>query len=127
MTPTLVQNIATKYANKLQRNMSRIKEKMCLRKCKLCKSNVKTIVFEGFANWIQDDGNQQKYVKQYIKILPKLMTNPCRIDARKRNAQTWKMTPTWRQNGSRNRSKNMKKQYKKTSRKMMQKLSAKKL
>ena len=41
--------------------------------------------------------------------------------------KTWKMTPTWRQNGGRNPSKNMKKQYKKTSRKMMQKLSAKKL
>ena len=61
---------------------------MCLRKCKLCKSksNVKTSVFEGFANWMQDDGNQQKYFKKYIKILTKLMTNPCRIDARKSNA-----------------------------------------
>ena len=41
--------------------------------------------------------------------------------------KTWKMTPTWRQNGGRNPLTNMKKQYKKTSRKMMQKLSAKKL
>ena len=55
------------------------------------------------------------------------MTVPSKIDARKSDAKTWKMTPTWRQNGGRNPSKNMKKQYKKTSRKMMQKLSAKKL
>ena len=60
---------------------------MCLRKCKLCKSNLKTSVFEDFANWMQDDGNQQKYFNKYIKIITKLMTNPCKIDARKRNAK----------------------------------------
>ena len=86
---------------------------MCLRKGKLCKSNANTSVFEGFANWMQDDGNQQKYFKKYIKIFEKLMTNPCKIDARKRNAKKLKMTPKWT-------SKSMKKQYKKTSRKMMQ-------
>ena len=74
MTPTLVQNITTNGANKLQRNMSRkLLKNMCLRKCKLCKSNVKTIVFEGFANWMQDDGNQQKYLKNIYK-------NPAKID-----------------------------------------------
>ena len=91
---------------------------MCLRKCKLCKSNVKTNVFEGFANWMQDDGNQQKYFEKYLKILPKLMTNPCRIDARKSNAKNMEndtnMAPKWR-------SQSMKKQYKNTSRKMMEK------
>ena len=51
---------------------------MCLRKCKLCKSNVKTKCVEGFANWMQDHGNQQKHFKQYITILAKLMTNPCK-------------------------------------------------
>ena len=86
---------------------------MCLRKCKLCKSNVKTSVFEGFANWMQDDGNQQKYFKNYIIVLAKLMTHPCRIDARKSNAKkNEKITPTWRQNGGRNPSKNIKKNTK---------------
>ena len=74
---------------------------MCLRKCKLCKSNIKTSVFEGFAYWMLDDGNQQKYFKHiYIKILEKLMTNPCKIDARKRNAKNMEndanMAPKWR-------------------------------
>ena len=73
---------------------------MCLRKCKLCKSNVKTNVFEGFANWMLLDGNQQKYFKKYIKVLEQLMTNPCKIDARKRNAKNMEndtnMAPTWR-------------------------------
>ena len=53
MTPTLVQNKTTNGANKLQRNMSRkLYKNMCLRKCKLCKSNVKTSVFEAIANWM---------------------------------------------------------------------------
>ena len=73
---------------------------MYLRKCTLCKSKVKTNVFEGFANWMQDDGNQQKYFNKYIKILEKLMTNPCKIDARKRNAKNMEndanMAPKWR-------------------------------
>ena len=73
---------------------------MCLRKCKLSKSKVKISVFEGFANWMQDDGNQQKYFNKYIKILSKLMTNPCRIDARKNNAKNMEndanMAPKWR-------------------------------
>jgi hypothetical protein len=72
---------------------------MCLRKCKLCRSNVKKHVFEGFANWMQDDGNQQKYFKN-MKTLPQLMTNPCRIDARKSNAKNMEndanMAPKWR-------------------------------
>ena len=72
---------------------------MCLRKCKLCESKVKTSVFEGFANWMQDDGNQQKYFKKYIKILLKLMTNPCKTDARKSNAKNMEndanMAPKW--------------------------------
>jgi hypothetical protein len=37
------------------------------------KGNVKTSVFEGFANWMQDDGNQQKYFKNIYK-------NPYKID-----------------------------------------------
>ena len=69
---------------------------MCLRKYKLCKNNVNTSVFEGFANWMLDDGNQQKYFKKYIKIIEKLMTNPCKIDARNVMQKTWKMMPTWR-------------------------------
>ena len=88
MTPTLVQNITTNGANKLQRNMSRKSLKnMCLRKCKLCKSNVKTNVFEAFANWMSDHGNQHKYFKKHIKIVAQLMTNPCRIDARNSHAK----------------------------------------
>ena len=75
MTPTLVQNITTNDANKLQRNMSRkLLKNMCLRKCKLCKSNVKTSVFEAFANWMYDHENQQKYMKikyDFIKIIKK--------------------------------------------------------
>ena len=89
---------------------------MCLRKCKLCKSNVKTIVFEGFANWMQDDGNQQKYFKQYIKIFEKMMTNPCRIDARKSNAKNIENDAKM---GVEIHQQNMKK-YKNASRKMMQ-------
>ena len=72
MTPTLVHNIAPNCANKLQRNM--LWKNMCLRKCKLCKSNVQTSVFEGFANRMQDDGNQQKYSKENI------YKNPYKID-----------------------------------------------
>ena len=83
---------------------------MCLRNCKLCKSNVKTNVFEGFANWMQDDGNQQKYFKKYIKTLPKLMTNPCKTDARKRNAKNMEndanMAPKWRSNSINKHEKN---------------------
>ena len=49
---------------------------------------------------MQDDGNQQKYFKIYIQILEKLMTNPCKIDARKRNAKNMEndanMAPKWR-------------------------------
>ena len=70
---------------------------MFLRKCKLCKSNLKTSVFEGFAKWMQDDGNQQKYFKTYIKIFAKLMTNPCKIDSRKKEMpKTLKIAPKWR-------------------------------
>ena len=61
--------------------------KETLRKCKLCKSNVKTNVFERFSNWMQGHGNQQKHFKEYITILAKLMTNPYKIDARKSNAK----------------------------------------
>ena len=79
---------------------------MCFRKSKLCKSNVKTNVFEGFANWMQDDGNQQKYFKKYLNNLPKLMTNPCKIDARKRNAQIIEndanMVPKWKSTSIKN-------------------------
>ena len=79
---------------------------MCLRKCKLCKSNVKTIVFEGFANWMQDHGNQHKHFKQDIKIIAKLMTNPCKIDARKSNAKNIEndanMVPKWRSTSIKN-------------------------
>ena len=73
---------------------------MCLRKCKQCKSNVKTSVFEGFANWMQDDGNQQKYFKKHIEILAKLMKNPCRIDSRNSHAKNMEndanMEPKWK-------------------------------
>ena len=65
-------------------------------------SNVKTIVFEGFANWMQDHGNQHNYFKKYIKLIAKLMTNPCKIDARKTNAKNIEndanMEPKWRSN-----------------------------
>ena len=37
-----------------------------------------------------------------------MMTNSCKIDARKSNATKWKMTPTWRQHGGRNPSTNEK-------------------
>ncbi len=78
---------------------------MCLRKCKLCKSNLKTSVFEDFANWMQDDGNQQKYFNKYIKILTKLMTNPCVESMLEKVMQkTWKIMPTWRQNRGQNPS-----------------------
>jgi hypothetical protein len=101
MTSTLVQNITTNGANKLQRNMSgKLFKNMCLRKCKLCKSNVNTNVFEGFANWMQDDETQQKYFNKYIKILTKLMTVPSKIDARKSDAKNMEndanMAPKWR-------------------------------
>ena len=45
---------------------------MSLRQCKLWKNNVKTTVFEGFANWMQDDGNQQKYFKNIYKHRSKI-------------------------------------------------------
>ena len=48
----------------------------------------KTNVFEGFANWMQDDENLQKYFKTYTKFLAQLMTNPCKIDARKSKAKS---------------------------------------
>ena len=99
-------NIGAKYnKTKIRKKVSETclgnyEKYMCLRKCKLCKSNAKTIVFEGFANWMQDDGNQQKYFKQYIKIIEQLMTNPCKIDARKRSAKNIdndaNMAPKWR-------------------------------
>ena len=58
----------------------------------------KTLVFEGFANWMQDDGNQHKYLK-YINSLAKLMTNPCKIDARTSNVKNMEndanMEPEW--------------------------------
>ena len=78
-----------------------INDKTCvLRKCQLCKSKEKANVFEGFATWMQDDGNQQKYFKTYIKIIAKLMTNPCKIDARTSNATNMEndanMEPKWR-------------------------------
>ena len=72
---------------------------MCLRKCKLCKSNVKISVFEAFANWMYDHENQQKYFKKHTKILAKLMNNPCRIDARNSHAKNIEndanMEPKW--------------------------------
>ena len=34
-----------------------------------------------------DDEIQQKYFNKYTTILAKLITNPCKIDARKSNAQ----------------------------------------
>ena len=58
-----------------------------MRKCKLHKSTLETNVFEGFANWMQDHGNQHKHFKKYMQILAKLMTNPYKIDARKNNAK----------------------------------------
>ena len=45
---------------------------------------MKTNVFEGSVNWMQDDENQQKYFKQYINILAKLKTNTRKTDARKK-------------------------------------------
>ena len=91
---------------------------MCLRQCKLCKSKVNKSVFEGFANWMQDDGNQKKYFKQNTQILAKLITNPCKIDARKNNAKNIEIGANMEVEIH---PKNMKTQYKNTSRKMMQK------
>ena len=46
-------------------------------------AKVKTIVVQGFAKWMQDHGNQQEHFNKYLKIIANLMTNPCKIDARK--------------------------------------------
>ena len=54
---------------------------------KPCKSNVNTSVFDCFANWMYDHGNQQHIFKQYIKTFAKLMTNLCNIDARNTDAK----------------------------------------
>ena len=79
---------------------------MCLRKCKSCKSKVKTSVVDGSANWMQDHGNQQKYFNKHIKVLATLMTYPCKIDARRNNATNIEidanMVPKWRSESIKN-------------------------
>ena len=81
-------------------------------------------MFDGFANWTQDHGNQHTNFKKHINILATLMTNPCKIDARYSNAKNIEVDAKIEVEIHRQ---NMKKQYKKKSRKMMQKESAQKL
>ena len=88
MTPTLVQQISTFDAtNCSEQCLEAYEINMCLRKGKPCKSNISFNVSEGFANWMWDHGNEQNYFKTYIKLLAKLMTTLCKIDARKNNAK----------------------------------------
>ena len=55
----------------------------------------------------------REILSKYIKIIPKLMTNPCRIDARKNNAQNIEndanMAPKWRSNPSKRHEKTIQK------------------
>jgi hypothetical protein len=59
-----------------------------------------------------------KIFQIYITILAKLMTTPCKIDARKNNANNMENDPKMEVDIP---QQNMKKQYKNTSRKMIQK------
>ena len=81
------------------------KKERCLRKCKLCQSNVKTIVFEDFANWMQDHENQHKYFKKYIKSLQYWLQIHVKSMLEKVMQKTMKKAPTWNQNGGTNSSK----------------------
>ena len=100
---------------------------MCFRNGKPCKNKLSTSVFEGFAQWVWNHENQQKYLKKYINILSNLMTNPCTINGRKSNAENRQnkvnMDPKW----IKIHQKCMKERCNKASRKMMQKWSAPKL
>ena len=123
--PTLVQNITTNDANKLQRNMSRKLWKTCV-----CESvNYAKVLLRVSPIRCRTTGINRNTSKNILLFLfAKLMKTPCRIDARKSNAKNIEndanMEPKWRSNSITNTWKN---NFQKTSRKMMQKWSAKKL
>ena len=84
MTPTLVHNIITNDATNCSAKHVSIlwRKKMCLRKCKLCNNHVKSIVFLRVSPIYCRTMEVNNNTSTYIRILAKLMTNPCKIDAR---------------------------------------------
>ena len=71
---------------------------------------------------MQDHENQQNYFDKYIKFLAKLMKNPCRIDARKSNANNMEndanMAPKWTSKSIKKHKKNIQKHITKNDAKM---------